>query len=268
MASPHVAGTAALIWAARPNAGVASVRCDLLGTGDQLSSLSGVTVTGRRLDAAAALSGNRSAQPPADTGGATGVTPSGATVSGTSDPCGTATSYQFEYGPTESYGAATPASSIGAGNAGVGVSAGLSGLAPGTTYHYRLVTIRGGTRLAGPDRTFTTAVAPPPQPPPVNPGSPNKALTLKDVTVTCTRIGSGRKRTVRCTLRKATAVSRLSAQLTKSRRLYARASGKLPRSGRVTLKLVRRLARGRYRVTMTLRDAKGAKRIKRLTVKV
>ncbi len=33
MAAPHVAGTAALIWAARPNASVASVRCDLLGNG-------------------------------------------------------------------------------------------------------------------------------------------------------------------------------------------------------------------------------------------
>jgi hypothetical protein len=269
MASPHVAGTAALIWAARPTASVASVRCDILGTGAQLGSLSGVTVTGRRLDAYAALTNNRSAQPPAETGGATGVTSTSATVSGTADPCGTATSYQFEGGTTEAYGVATPAASIGSGNAAVGVSASVTGLEPGTTYHYRLVTIRGGTRLAGPDRTFTTAVAPPPpQPPPVNPGEPNKPLTLKDVTVSCTRTGSGRKRTVRCTLRKATAVSRLSAQLTKSRRLYARASGKLPRSGRVTLKLVRRLSHGRYRVTMTLRDSKGAKRIKRLTVKV
>ena len=269
MASPHVAGTAALIWAARPTASVASVRCDLLGTGAQLGSLSGATVTGRRLDVYAALTRNRSAQPPADTGGANGVTATGATVYGASDPCGTASSYQFEYGPTTGYGLATPASSIGSGNAAVAVSSALSGLAPGTTYHYRLVTIRGGARLAGPDRAFTTAPAPPPpQQPPVNPGEPKKPLTLKDVTVSCKRTGSGRKRTVRCTLRRATAVRRLSARLTKSSRLYARASGKLPRSGRVTLKLVRRLARGRYRVTITLRDSKGAKRTKRLTVKV
>jgi subtilisin family serine protease len=268
MASPHVAGTAALILAARPTASVASVRCDILGTGAQLGSLSGVTVTGRRLDAAAAVSGGRSAQPPADTGDADGVTSSSATLYGASDPCGTATSYEFEYGPTTAYGSATPAASIGSGNAAVGVTSPLSGLAPATTYHYRLVTIRGGARLAGADRTFTTAAPAPPQQPPVNPGEPNKPLTLKDATVSCKRTGSGRKRTVRCTLRRATAVRHVSAKLTKSSRLYARASVKLPRSGRVTLKLVRRLARGRYRVTVTLSDAKGAKRTKRLTVKI
>jgi subtilisin family serine protease len=268
MASPHVAGTAALIWAARPSASVESVRCDLLGNGAALAALSGKTVTGRRLDAAAAVSGTRSAKPPADTGGADGVTTAGATVYGASDPCGTASSFQFEYGPTTGYGSATPAASIGSGNAGVPVSSALSGLAPATTYHYRLVTIRGGVRLAGADRTFTTAPAPPPQQPPVNPGEPNKPLTLKDATVRCSRTGSGPKRTVRCTLRRATAVRRVSAKLTKASRLYARASGKLPRSGRVTLKLVRRLSRGRYRVTITLSDAKGSKRTKRLTVKV
>jgi subtilisin family serine protease len=268
MASPHVAGTAALILAARPTASVASVRCDLLGTGAALPALSGVTVTGRRLDAAAAVAGNRSAQPPADTGGADGVTTSGATVHGTSDPCGTASSYQFEYGTTTAYGSVTAAGSIGSGNASVGVSSPLSGLAPGTTYHYRLVTIRGGARLAGPDGAFTTAPAPPAPQPPVNPGEPKKPLTLKDVVVSCKRTGSGRKRTVRCTLRQATAVRQLSARLTKSGRLYARASGKPPRTGRVTLKVVRRLARGRYRLTLTLRDSEGAKRTKRLTVKV
>jgi hypothetical protein len=60
----------------------------------------------------------------------------------------------------------------------------------------------------------------------------------------------------------------VSARLTKSGRLYAKASGKPSRTGRVTLKPVRRLASGRYRLTLTLRDSKGAKRTKRLTVKV
>ena len=272
MASPHVAGTAALIWAARPGASVASVRCDLLGTGAALGDLNGVTVTGRRLDAAAAVSGTRSAQPPAQTGGADGVTTSSATLNGAADPCGTASTYQFEFGTSEAYGSVSSADAIGAGNAAVGVSATVAGLTPDTTYHYRLVTIRGGTPLAGPDQTFTTAAAPAPPPPappqpPVNPGEP-RALTLKDVVVTCKRTGTGRKRTVRCTLRRATAVRRLSARLTKSGRLYARATGAPPRTGRVTLKLVRRLSHGRYRVTITLRDAKGAKRTKRLTVKV
>src|SRR3954447_6773175 len=261
MATPHVSGTAALIWAARSHASVADVRCDLLGSGAPLPALSGRTVTGRRVDAAAAVGGTRSAQPPAQTGGADGVTTTGATLHGAADPCGTASAYQFEFGTTEAYGSAPAAGPIGAGDSALAVSSALSGLAPGTTYHYRLVTIRGGARLAGADRTFTTG------PPPVTPSTPS-TLTLKDVVVRCARTGHGRRRTVRCRLRRASAVRRLSARLTKSGRLYARVTGRPPSTGRVTLKLVRRLSRGRYRVTMTLRDAKGAKRTKRLTGKV
>jgi hypothetical protein len=62
-------------------------------------------------------------------------------------------------------------------------------------------------------------------------------------------------------------VNRLSARLTRRGRLYARASGRPPRSGRVKLKVVRRLHKGRYRVTLTLRDRKGASRTIRRTVK-
>jgi subtilisin family serine protease len=270
MATPHVAGTAALVWAARPNASVASVRCDLLGNGQALPSLNGVTVTGRRLDADAAVRGSRSAQPPAETGDAEGITTSVATLTGRADPCGTASLYEFQLGTTTAYEipAAAPAS-IGAGNSPVGVSTIVGGLAAGTTYHYRLVTIRSGERLYGPDRTFTTASPPSPPPPqdPIAPSTPRQ-LTLEDVKVSCKRSGSGRRRTVRCTLRQATAVRTLSARLTKSGRLYARVSGKPARSGRFTLKIVRRLSHGRYRLTLTMRDANGAKRTKRMTVTV
>jgi subtilisin family serine protease len=270
MATPHVTGTAALVWATRPDESVASVRCDLLGSGPVESDLVGRTVTGRRLDAAAAVAGTRSAVPPANTGAATAVTTSTATLTGTADPCGTASSYRFEFGQTTSYGSSVAGASIGAGNSPVAVSLPVAGMAPGTTYHYRLVTIRDGSELYGPDRTFTTAAVPTPPPPPgvtpVVPGQPTP--TLKDVKVSCKRSGSGRKRTVTCTLKQASAVRSLSARLTKSKRLYAKASGKPPRSGRVRLKIVRRLKAGHYRLTLTMRDAKGAKRTKRLTVKV
>ena len=55
MATPHVAGVAALAWALEPTATVAHVRKALLDGGDALPSLEGKTVTGRRLNARGTL---------------------------------------------------------------------------------------------------------------------------------------------------------------------------------------------------------------------
>jgi subtilisin family serine protease len=51
MATPHVAGVAALAWAKNPTVSVAQVKTALLNGGDALAVLSGNTVTGRRLNA-------------------------------------------------------------------------------------------------------------------------------------------------------------------------------------------------------------------------
>jgi subtilisin family serine protease len=55
MASPQVAGAAAVLYSAQPSATVAEVRAALLETGDPVAALSGRTVTGRRLNLDAAL---------------------------------------------------------------------------------------------------------------------------------------------------------------------------------------------------------------------
>lgn len=55
MASPHVAGAAALVWAADPSASRSDVRNAILSTVDPISALQGKTVTGGRLNAHAAL---------------------------------------------------------------------------------------------------------------------------------------------------------------------------------------------------------------------
>ena len=74
---------------------------------------------------------------------------------------GAATTVTFEYGETSSYGTTVPASpSPVTGTAGTTVSAVLSGLNPGTTYHFRMVaTNANGTTMSN-DRTFTTASPP------------------------------------------------------------------------------------------------------------
>ncbi len=55
MATPHVSGVAALVWSVRPAASVADVKNAILGSVDPLRSLGDRTITGGRLNAAAAL---------------------------------------------------------------------------------------------------------------------------------------------------------------------------------------------------------------------
>ena len=81
-----------------------------------------------------------------------------AVLNGTVNPKGIATTYQFEYGATTSYGSKAPASakSAGSGTGNVKVSETLTGLKPQTTYHYRLVASSAGGTGYGEDLTFTT----------------------------------------------------------------------------------------------------------------
>jgi hypothetical protein len=64
-----------------------------------------------------------------------------ALLKGTVNPQGEATSYWFEYGTASNFAGAirTPASSAGSGSSAEAARAAISGLAPDTTYHYRLI---------------------------------------------------------------------------------------------------------------------------------
>jgi hypothetical protein len=111
-----------------------------------------VAVLGALLLPASALA----AAPTVTTGGVANVAPTTALLKGSIDPNGTATSYMFQIGPTRLYGGQTPTTAAGAGNKGVAVAAPVSGLAPATIYHYRLVGLRGSRTFFGRDRTFKT----------------------------------------------------------------------------------------------------------------
>ena len=85
-------------------------------------------------------------------------------MAGTVNPNAKETSYLFEYGETTSYGAETTETSAGSGSVAAPVTAVLSGLDPGTEYHYRvLATTCGGCPAGtheGTDATFTTDFTP------------------------------------------------------------------------------------------------------------
>jgi CSLREA domain-containing protein len=92
----------------------------------------------------------------ASTGDATGVSATGATLNGQVVPYGHPTSYRFDYGTTDSYGSSTAPQDAGHGVESVPAGAAVGGLAPSTTYHYRLVATSADGTVAGADRTLTT----------------------------------------------------------------------------------------------------------------
>jgi Ca2+-binding RTX toxin-like protein len=99
--------------------------------------------------------------PVVTTGVSSGVRENVATVAGSVNPAGNAATYWFEYGPTTSYGSQTTEEAAGGGVSESNVSRDLTGLAPGTTYHYRLAAKHGsGSPVYGQNRTFTTSAAP------------------------------------------------------------------------------------------------------------
>jgi hypothetical protein len=100
--------------------------------------------------------------PVAVTGSATSITVSSATLNGSVDANGRATTWYFEYGTSTSYGSRTPAKSAGSGTTATRVSAAVSSLRPGRIYHYRLVATSDAGTSRGADRTFSTAGPPTP----------------------------------------------------------------------------------------------------------
>jgi len=97
---------------------------------------------------------------------ADGITTTTATLHATTDTIGLGGSARFAYGPTSGYGAFTPALALPVVAGVQGLTAQLTGLLPGTTYHYQLLVTTPDGSFAGADQTFATAspaVTPPTQ---------------------------------------------------------------------------------------------------------
>ena len=198
MASPHVAGAAALMLARNPGLTVAAMRSGLLGTGDRLSALVGRTVTGRRLNLLNALRPPAPPPPPPPAP------------------------------PPPPRPPAPPA--------------------------------------PAPAPPAPPPAPPPPAPPPSPPPPPaGPAPTLASVSARC-RVS--RRKRVRCALRNAQIVVRATLRLRRGRRTIARRTVRPNRAGTVSLRVKRRLRRGRYALTIRLTDRAGAKRTIRRRLRV
>jgi predicted lipoprotein with Yx(FWY)xxD motif len=105
------------------------------------------------------------------------------------------THYHFEYGTTTAYGTNVPVTDADAGTSPVTpVSQTVTGLAPNTTYHFRIVATNSKGPGMSPDATFTTSADPSAPPPPAptptppggseaGPGSSGKVVKLKAVKI-------------------------------------------------------------------------------------
>jgi hypothetical protein len=76
-------------------------------------------------------------QPSVSTEPAAAITDSSATLYGTVNPRGAATTYYFQYGPTANYGSTTPVTSAGAGSSTINVNAPILGLTARSTCRCR-----------------------------------------------------------------------------------------------------------------------------------
>jgi len=91
----------------------------------------------------------------------TSVSSTTATLNGIVNPNGTSTTVSFEYGKTTSYGSSVDAiQSPVSGSIPVNVSADLTSLTPGTTYHCRIKAMSSGGTTYGEDIIFTTLSLP------------------------------------------------------------------------------------------------------------
>jgi hypothetical protein len=198
------------------------------------------------------------------------VTTTGATLGGTIGSRCAKTTWQFEYGPTQAYGTSTPIVTVA--NRSDGVSAAISGLAPATTYHYRLVGVRGSERFTGADATFTTETAsrtsasteeeaPPVTTPPVTETTattPSLRERARAARVTCTRA----QKTFRCRVTRAGSI-RLRLTIERNGHVVSRGTGRAGK--RIALRSAKAKP-GRYTITITLLEngdrASATKRIR------
>jgi hypothetical protein len=98
--------------------------------------------------------------PSVSTSSVSSVTYSSAVLIGYVIASGQDTTYYFQYGTTPGYGVTTSLGPAGNGTTTIKVSQYITGLLPGTVYHYRVVAANATGTTPGKDRSFTTPKVP------------------------------------------------------------------------------------------------------------
>ena len=104
--------------------------------------------------------------PPGSSTGSATTTDTAAMITASVNPNQRATTVHFVWGTTADHVSQTADQTLPPGATAVAVSAGLTGLAPGTTYHYAVVATNADGTSTGADETFTTTVPAGPGPGP------------------------------------------------------------------------------------------------------
>ena len=153
MAAPHVAGVAALLFADDPTLTAAQAKQALLGSVDPLPGLAGLSVTGGRLNAPAALAAPAA---PADT--TPPATPAGLTATG---GVGTITLDWADNAEPDLLGYRVYAAGSGTPLASPTASTHVrSGLAAGTTFGFSVTAVDGAGNESAPTAVVSAATAP------------------------------------------------------------------------------------------------------------
>ncbi len=180
--------------------------------------------------------------PVATTGAASAITLTGATLSGTIDRNGGATTYHFEYGTSPAYGLNTTETPVPEeGTDPVAVKVPITGLTRDTTYNFRLVATNPAGIARGANRTFRTA--PGPRPPGVT-RTAARDITSRDARMITTVDPNALETTVRFEYGRTTSYGAASARVS-----AGAGDGRVPLS--IPISRLRPYTRYHYRAVAT-----------------
>ncbi|MGZ4173315.1 MAG: S8 family serine peptidase [Solirubrobacteraceae bacterium] len=163
MASPQVAGAAALVLANNPTLSVTDVKNAILDNVDPIPGMSGLVRTGGRLDVCKAIPGCQQPALAATAQATPGSDGSSAVLNGAVSPQNTNTNFHFRYSLNSNMSGATNTGAQSAGSAGTSapVSQNVTGLQANAKYYFQIEATNAAGTTDGAIRSFSTSLVGP-----------------------------------------------------------------------------------------------------------